>query len=135
MRNKQGRILIAAGLLLGMAAAAYGQDGVRAQVPFSFAVRGRTLPAGTYSIERSFTNDPNTLELRSEQGAQMKVYAMVEFTGPEAGSKLVFDRYGEHYFLREVWTAQGRHVLGESREESRLARGARPAVVAVATGR
>ncbi len=119
-----------------MAVAAYGQqDGVTAEVPFNFAVRGRTLPAGTYTIQRTYAENPNMLELRNEQGAHPQLYAPVQFTSPEDGSKLVFDRCGERYFLREVWTPRGRHVLGESKEEMRLVHSEQSSVVAVAAGR
>ncbi len=132
-KNNGVRILIAAAFFLAMAVGAYAQqDEVAAQVPFDFVVGGRTLPAGAYTIARASGDQLAMLSLHGEPGAGTKIYAMTEFNSPEEGEKLVFHRYGTRYFLSEVWTARGRHVLTRSKEETRLARGLEPAVVAIA---
>jgi len=73
---------------------------VRADVPFSFAVGGKQLPAGHYAFF-SQANDTLvisnvdykvTLLSRTEEAFNVKSYT----------SKLVFDKYGDHYFLREI---------------------------------
>ncbi len=133
MRNQAIRVLSMLALFLAVAAGAYAQDKVSADVPFEFAVGGKTLPAGTYTIGRASANRPGMLLLHGEDGNGNVVYAPADFDGREAGTKLVFHRYGNHYFLRAVQTGQGRYQLGESKQEMHVARGGEPDTVAMAT--
>ncbi len=133
MRNQVVRVLSMLVLFLAVAAGAYAQDRVSAEVPFEFTVGGRTLPAGTYTIGRASASRPGMLLLHGEDGSRTVVYAPADFDGREAGAQLVFHRYGNHYFLRAVQTGQGRYALGESKQEMQVARGGEPAAVAMAT--
>ncbi len=57
----------------------------------------------------------------------------VRSQGPSSSTKLVFYRYGDRYFLRQIWVA-GRtwgRQLPESRPEQRVATGRSPDRVAV----
>ncbi len=132
MRNQAIRVLSMFALFLAVAASAYAQDKVLADVPFEFAVGGKALPAGTYTIGRASASRPGMLELRSEDGNGTVVYMPADFDGGAAGAQLVFHRYGNHYFLRAVQTVQGRYALGESKQEMRVARGGQPDTVAMA---
>lgn len=133
MRNRGIRKLMIAGILLTISAAAYGQQyKVEAKVPFSFAVRGMTIPAGSYTIGRAFAGQPGMLILQGEHSGKTILYAPVNFDVKQGGGALVFHRYGEHYFLRAVKTPQGSYVLSESRQEKRIARGEQPAAVTMA---
>ena len=73
---------------------------VRADVPFDFAVGSKQLPAGHYTFI-SEANDTVvirntdykvTILSKTEDLSNLKSYA----------SHLVFNRYGDHYFLREI---------------------------------
>jgi hypothetical protein len=76
-----------------------------ADIPFAFAVANHTLPAGRYTVTRL---GQTTLRISSPdiQGAVMLTQA-VEGKAPESKGKMVFHRYGESYFLSEVWVAGG----------------------------
>src|SRR5262245_33376575 len=81
---------------------------IRVHVPFDFIVADRTLPAGDYSISRTteYTNDL-VLAVKKVDGGKMAVRltSPVQTLTPAQVGKLVFHRYGEQYFLSQVWPA------------------------------
>ena len=116
-------------LALSLAATARAQEPgvpVRASIPFDFIVRGKTLPAGNYEIER-VTEDPSGLLLRNVNNRHEHI---VFETEPVEGRRisrhnvLVFNHYGADYFLSEVVTAgeQTGRELAPSRAERMLRR-------------
>jgi len=88
-------------------------------IPFAFTVANHTLPPGRYIITH-----PSEKVLRIFNSHNTGMFALtnrVEAKAPE-GSKMVFHRYGDAYFLSEVWVAgsrTGRKVL-QSRAEKEL---------------
>ena len=99
---------------------------VRATIPFDFIVRGKVLPAGSYEIER-VTEEPSGLLLRNVNNKHEHI---VFETEPVEGRRisnhnvLVFNHYGDEYFLSEVVTAgeQTGRELAPSRTERTLRR-------------
>jgi hypothetical protein len=75
---------------------------VKVDVPFAFQNGSQHLPAGTYRI------DLDSEHLMILHGANPNE-AGVAMTNPEQRSssidkgKVVFHRYGDHYYLRAVW--------------------------------
>lgn len=116
---------------------------IRANIPFDFTVRGRTLPAGQYEISR-INDEPGGLEIanidhRSEH-ALFETEPVQQSKIPNRG-EIVFHRYGDNYFLYEVWTPgleTGREIETSRREralERNMAMGgkqAQPETVAIA---
>ena len=96
---------------------------IRANIPFDFTVRGRTLPAGHYEISR-ITDEAGGLEIanidhRSEH-TMIETEPVQQARIPNRG-KVVFHRYGDVYFLYEVWTPgmeTGREVEPSRRERT-----------------
>ena len=93
---------------------------VRAKVPFDFSIGNKKLQAGQYTFSRLSTDnriilvsnvDDNTSVFQSTLGAQV--------LAPQNESKLVFHRYGDQYFLEQIWTAGEREgtEVPESRSE------------------
>ena len=76
-----------------------------ADIPFAFTVANHTLPAGRYNVTRL---GATTLRISSphNQGTLVLTHA-VEGKAPESKGAIVFHRYGESYFLSEVWVAAG----------------------------
>jgi hypothetical protein len=72
-------------------------------IPFTFQARARTMPAGTYQIDREsgyliLLRGPNhATEFVMMHGAS-KSHAAADH------GYIVFDRYGDKYFLRQIWT-------------------------------
>jgi hypothetical protein len=99
---------------------------IRASIPFEFVVRGTTLPAGEYEIRR-ISDEPSGLILRKINNKHDHVMFETEpFEGKRIArhSALVFNRYGDSYFLSEVVTAgeQTGRELAPSQSERRLRR-------------
>ncbi len=94
-------------LLIGSAGAQEPGTRIRAQIPFDFTVKGKTLPAGVYDITRVM-DEPITLLVRNIHDKRDEV--VVE-TAPKLErsmsnrDELIFNRYGDTYFLSDVFTA------------------------------
>jgi hypothetical protein len=90
----------------------YAQDKAVANIPFSFAVADKTMPAGQYTIQQasrsikglvrvqSVANGESAMVLASASNASYKTTEKVQ-------AKVIFHRYGDRYFFSEIWTADG----------------------------
>jgi hypothetical protein len=89
------------------------------KIPFNFTAVGVTLAAGEYSIQHDGGKQFETL--RSHAGSGIFLPAGPEMTGK--GGRLVFHKYGDKYFLAQVWDldGQGRN-MPVSKEERQLSR-------------
>ncbi len=92
----------------------------KVEIPFEFSVNNKVLPAGVYNVERS---REGVLLIRSEdnQEASASLTVSVEANAaPESGS-MVFHRYGDTYFLFQVWergSNDGHQLLKSHTERS-----------------
>lgn len=117
------------------AAAAFAQSAhpVKVNVPFDFVAGNRTLQAGEYTVKQDLGS--GVLTIRSDESSaaiNVASYAADSGGGTE-GSRLVFHRYGNIYFLSEVWEqGRGRELPKAEREMEMMPKRAVPAVVAVA---
>lgn len=98
-------------------------------IPFAFQTTTHSLPAGKYRIVQE---SKNVIWLQgSSTGAFAVTYDAVASKAPTHGT-VVFHRYGDKYYLHEIWTAG--NVVGlecpksraekESRSQSQLAKNA-----------
>ena len=108
-------------------ATANGQTGnkVIAQVPFEFIVGDKTLAAGEYSV-RAVNSAGDALIIRSAdaKGQAIRLSSTTEAEKNKAYARLVFHRYGDRYFLSQVWS-QGEstgHELLKGRQERSIER-------------
>jgi hypothetical protein len=113
-------ILLALASVFATGAASAADRAVQANVPFDFTVGDRLLPAGTYTIG-SLTS--GVIVIRSKDNK----FSLMTTTSPDSnesvhGGKLVFDRYGDQYFLSEVLcpTAAISASLPKSRLEKKV---------------
>ncbi len=94
---------------------------VSADVPFSFIVGEQHLPAGKYIVAAT-TNTGDTLLVKSRdaRASAMRLSNSLEGRRGEASVKLVFRRYGQRYFLGEVWGGDsiGRQLIKSKQERS-----------------
>lgn len=93
---------------------------VVADIPFDFNVGGKALTAGEYTV-KAFTAKGDILAISNKQSnnTAVRLTHSIEAGGAPKQSKLVFHRYGQRYFLSEVWSngeRTGRQLL-KSREE------------------
>ena len=99
-------------------------------VPFDFVVGNQHMPAGIYDV----TSDQNTLLIRGEEnGSASFVLAFSAYAGKtQERAKLVFKRYGDRYFLSQVWypgTNQGRELRISKVERELAMNSAKPEIV------
>jgi len=110
--------------LLALATASMGQispGDMKVNVPFSFVVSGQTMPAGHY-IVKTFDDAHIRILGPGTTGLYVPTHAAVRSASD--GSKLVFHRYGDTYFLAAVWVTgntTGRELY-RSQAELELAR-------------
>jgi hypothetical protein len=115
--------IIALAFVSALAASAQNQRSIVVNIPFDFAVKGKTLPAGEYILSRGSTADKSGLMMqRRDSKANAIVLTMsIQSRDNQEESRLVFNRYGEHYFLSQVWTAgdsEGRELFKSNQERS-----------------
>ena len=101
--------ILALGFLIGgLAIVASGQNAHRFEidVPFPFILRGRTLPAGRYKVERLDATRPNLILLTNTNVRNIRSVMMqrVETEYPSAESSVIFIRREERFYLFQVWT-------------------------------
>ena len=95
------------------AGSAYGQSlgyRIQATIPFDFIVGEKKLPAGEYFIGRArISSDDSLLTINarnSSAGVFSSTYSVQTLEQSEYG-KLVFHRYGDQWFLFQIWPAGG----------------------------
>jgi hypothetical protein len=74
---------------------------VRANIPFDYKVGNATMKAGDCSIKRAGTNE--ALAIRCEWSQAAMVLSRSVISKPAASTKLVFNKYGDQYFLAQIW--------------------------------
>jgi hypothetical protein len=78
---------------------------MKVNVPFAFSVEDSSLPAGEYLI---LTVTPErSIRIVSADGKHSAVVNTLPnyAKSPSESSRLVFHKYGDEYFLAQVWTA------------------------------
>lgn len=80
---------------------------IRARIPFTFNVGGKTMPPGVYTVRiLNPSSDRRVLQIRSENGRLNAMTQTLRVKGTlQDNTKLVFHRYGESYFFAEAQLA------------------------------
>jgi hypothetical protein len=104
---------------------------LRFNVPFDYKVGNATMKAGDYSVQRAGDTE-NALLIRGNGSSAFTLSGSV--SGKAAGEdKLVFNKYGDQYFLAQVWM-QGEETgaqLPRTRSEKELMSKAQPDSVVI----
>jgi hypothetical protein len=145
LKKQAIKTFVLLGILLSLSAShVYAQGATlirKVEIPFAFSVGNKTFPAGAYRVTR-VTPDKSVLQLNSEDGQEVVrilTHSVQAKVTPQTG-KLNFRRYGETYFLFQIWEPddnQGRE-LSTSRTERSVQRdflakrGEAPAIVDLA---
>jgi len=114
------RLVIAAGLFVAtVSTSLFAQTmDVQANIPFDFRIGNTVLPSGQYSLHSS----GNVLFVRKADGGKGGIFMTVGEDHPNtstANGTLLFNRYGDAYYLVKVWTPDAevaRAPLKSSRE-------------------
>jgi hypothetical protein len=100
---------------------------ITANIPFEFSVGDKKLPAGKYSFGRARQeSDDTVLSVNDSRGhwKAIRASSSVQTVRTAKRPQLVFKRYGDEYFLAQVWAAgasTGRQ-LPKSQHERELER-------------
>ena len=133
------RVLMALTLFaLLMVPATQAQSTFRAEIPFDFVVANKRLPAGEYQVKPA-TEKVILIQSQDARSSALAMTIKVHAGKTSDVTKLVFNRYGEQYFLSKIWTRSsdtGRE-LTKCRLEREVAAQSRvkPAATAVAAVR
>ena len=89
-------------------------------IPFDYFAGNKVLPAGDYIVSGGIAE--GVLLLRNRTAGQAVIFPThsVDSGKPQAYAKLVFHRYGDRYFLSEIWSEPGSsqgYQLSPSRSE------------------
>ena len=110
--------------VFGSANAVYAQSGKVTvfDISFDFEMGNQTMKAGRYNLRRTGTG---VFLLFDRDGKQTMLIPGIASLAPEKssdGEKLIFNRYGDRYFLRGIYAE--RHAVGygvrESKTEKKL---------------
>ena len=96
-------------LLLALAAVSVTAQTYRTKptnIPFSFNVGEKTLPAGEYTVERYQRNSAVVWLVRSRDGQNSALVNTnaLRTNDIDSKGKLVFRQYDGRYFLSQIWT-------------------------------
>jgi hypothetical protein len=120
---KKHTLLLGLSLLL-IGTVAYARNvNLKVNVPFDFVVNGATLPSGEYSVQGLALG--NAISIRNADYIAKALVLGTRCQSPKTSekAKLVFHRYGNRYFLAQIWMAGDNAgvELAKSRLETEIA--------------
>jgi hypothetical protein len=118
MRKQYLRILIAliGAACSGMAAKSQTVDRIVVKIPYEFVVAGKTLPAGTYTVDRLRNSLARELVISSFENRASSIVIPTEVVTSKADKALVsFEQVGGQRFLSKVETADNVFTIPVSR--------------------
>jgi hypothetical protein len=125
--------LLSIGIALVAVAAVQAQDKtVTANVPFSFYMGSSAMPQGTYKVDELAHGAIVCMHSKDT----VKSVTTHEIVGKKQAepARLVFHRYGQNYFLAEIWngeTSVGQALAASQREKELAQNGAAPTLAVI----
>jgi hypothetical protein len=107
-------------LAMVSAVASQGQTTTsKATIPFEFVVGDQNLQAGSYTV-RAINSSGDALRINGVDAKGSAVRLTTPAKGNANHAKLVFHRYGQRYFLAEVWSSanDGRELMASRQERA-----------------
>jgi hypothetical protein len=125
MKSMKKAFALASFLVLLTVSSALGQSDRQTiiHIPFNFSVGEKSFTAGKYVIQRN-RKDSDTvwvIKRKDNVGSALMLTQSVRANDPAEETRLVFNRYGDIYFLSEFWTPgsnTGREVQISNREKA-----------------
>ena len=121
--KKQSFLMAGVLVLSSMAATqiARAQETMVVDIPFAFTAGNATLPAGEYRVQKMDRNSAVLLiHCWDARASALVITNAAQAKELQTESKLVFNRYGNRYFLSQVWTSgsiRGRQLPISPREK------------------
>lgn len=107
---------------LGITAKAQVADQIVVTIPFEFVVAGKTLPAGTYRVNRVSDDKWDGLVFRSFETRAGVIVRPTEVQSASADqAKVSFEKAGDEHFLSKIQTGDNLFTIPVSRAAVLLA--------------
>jgi len=91
---------------------------IGANIPFAFHAGKTSLPAGAYTVEKPFASQVQLMT--SKAGGRIALPPMANLSDNGKAPRLVFHRYGNEYFLSEIWNGEGTGTRLKPSAEERM---------------
>ncbi|HET9711939.1 MAG TPA: hypothetical protein VFP64_08655 [Pyrinomonadaceae bacterium] len=122
MRNQIYRIAAILGIFLSLAVAgvqAQTPSRVEVNIPFEFSAGKTTLKPGVYTVKRMSGNLVTLRNVNNKSSVILNAPVNLSSTSVDAKERLVFNKYGDRYFLAQIWLTvdSGRELLKEKKTE------------------
>jgi hypothetical protein len=117
-------LMVALALATAVVSANAQSNPLRANIGFDFVVGDKTLPAGQYFVTPvNAAGDALTIQGADNGKSVIRLSVRTEQDRNKMRAQLVFHRYGQNYFLAEVWSGErtGRE-LAKSKQERAIER-------------
>lgn len=105
MKKQLSSIVTVLSLLIAMTGIGFAQvpAAIRVDIPFDFTVGNKPFPAGKYLVKR--LSGVDTMIIHSADNANSIPFLVHggETVKGDAPCQLSFNRYGEQYFLSQIW--------------------------------
>ena len=110
------------GLFLGLGVAsvhAQTPSRVEVNIPFQFSAGKTTLNPGVYTVKRMSGNLVRLSTVDNKSSVIVNAPVNLTSTDSEATERLVFNKYGDEYFLAQIWLTadSGRQLLREKKAQ------------------
>ena len=107
--KKQSYLIAGLLVLTSMAVTqvARAQESLVVDIPFAFVAGNARLPAGEYRVQKLNRNSAVLLMHCSDSSASALVITQAAQANElQSESKLIFNRYGNNYFLSKIWSSE-----------------------------
>jgi hypothetical protein len=96
-------------MVTAVSVAAQSERSKITNIPFSFTVGEKTLPAGEYTVEPNRRDYDKVWLVQSRDGHSSVLFTTmpVQASETQEKTKFVFHKYGDQYFLSQIWTPGG----------------------------
>jgi hypothetical protein len=131
MKNLIARILVIGTALAGAVCVNAADNAITAYVPFNFYAGATVMPQGAYRVDE--VGKSGVVALNTMHAAKAITTHHLIGKSVEEPPRMVFHRYGDTYFLAEVWAGDGSngHALKLSPREKEIAQGGPAPALAV----
>jgi len=114
------------------------QGPIHITIPFDFAVGSKSFTQGEYLVRPNVMQSVIAIQSANGQAAAMALTLPMQAHNESGKARLVFNRYGDRYFLSQVWAngSQGRELSKSTAERELIAQArSTKSVALVASGR
>ena len=118
---KKATFVILATLSLAATSLAQSRPAIKVNVPFNFVAGAKTMPAGEYQIQTERSGVVLIQSGDSKSSTNLAAHSAQD-TAMSGVAALRFNRYGDRYFLSQVWTGSdvGQELLKSRAEKEQI---------------